>query len=32
MKTKWNEKRNLGALALAIALALGGSPAVQAMP
>lgn len=32
MKMKWNEKRNLGALALAIALALGGSPAVQAMP
>lgn len=31
MKMKWNEKRNLGALALAIALALGGSPAVQAM-
>lgn len=32
MKTKWNRKRSLGALALAIALALGGSPAVQAMP
>lgn len=32
MKMKWNEKRNLGALALAIALALGDSPAVQAMP
>lgn len=32
MRTNWNRKRNLGALALAIALALGGSPAVQAMP
>ena len=32
MKTKWNRKRSLGALALAIALMLGGSPATQAMP
>lgn len=32
MKTKWNRKRSLGALALSIALMLGGSPATQAMP
>ncbi|MDY6268385.1 MAG: filamentous hemagglutinin N-terminal domain-containing protein [Selenomonadaceae bacterium] len=32
MNVKGTRKRNLGALALAIALALGGSPDVQAMP